>query len=100
MKYVQEKLPIAIDYDQTITNDVAMWLDIIKLMQSCGHAVIIVTMRYNNVHEQIPYAIANAVDYVFYTGRRAKRDFLAEQRVYPKIWIDDCPDFILNSALG
>ena len=96
---VQKVLPIAIDYDQTITDDPDLWLAIIDLMKSRGHTVIIATMRYDNEHERIPTHIARAVDYVFYTGRRAKKYFLAEHLVCPKIWIDDSPLFITTSAL-
>ena len=40
----QQKL-IAIDYDGTITADVEMWIEIIKIIIARGHEVVIATMH-------------------------------------------------------
>jgi len=35
---------------------------------------------------------------VYYTGRKSKRNFLKREGIYPTIWIDDRPDYIINDA--
>jgi hypothetical protein len=85
---------IALDYDDTYTEDPEGWDAVVNLLESRGHEFICVTMRY----ESEPIEIG--VDCViYYTGRRAKITWLKENGVPPPdIWIDDCPHFLFTDS--
>jgi ribosomal protein S8 len=87
-------MTIAIDYDDTCTTDLKMFSQIIKIMKASGHNPIIVTMRYDheedNFLNNIRSTSNNGIN-VYYTGRKAKQEFMAQLGIYPDIWIDDNP---------
>ena len=72
---------IALDYDGTYTRDPAMWNEFIKLAESAGHDVVIVTKRYNSEEIESPPAP------VHYMSRRDK----IHCQPSPDIWIDNNP---------
>jgi len=93
---------IAIDYDGTITEDINLFSQIVSLMKKSGHKPIIVTMRYTHEEDNTLNAILqkNSWDVpVYYTGRKAKRDFMFNLGILVDIWIDDRPDWILEDSL-
>jgi hypothetical protein len=79
---------LALDYDNTYTQDPVLWDGFILAARSRGHAVKIVTMRYPSEPVEVP-----GVD-VVYTSRQAKKHFMAAD-----VWIDDTPAFIFQDAL-
>lgn len=84
---------IALDYDGTYTEDPELWDAFIRVAQSFGHEVMIVTMRYPQeaIRHEVPCEI-------FYTGRLAKRQFMQRLSIEFTVWIDDIPEFILHST--
>lgn len=85
---------IALDYDGTYTADPALWDGFINAAQSRGHQVHIVTMRAASE----PVRVGAGVTRIHYTDRKAKRPFMQALGLTVQIWIDDMPDFILESA--
>ena len=84
---------IALDYDRTITADPEMFR---YLVEEFGdrHEFIVVTNR--RPIEPVDDWWDRAVD-VYYTNGHAKRDFLANEGVYPDLWIDDEPEYITEN---
>lgn len=85
---------IALDYDGTYTADPGLWNHFVDVARSRSHEVHIVTMRADSE----PVRLGCVVDRVHYTDRKAKRAFMQAKGLTVQIWIDDMPDFILESA--
>lgn len=76
-----------------------MWDQFIVLAKLSGHTVICVTMRYDNREGDIVHKnLDNKVSSIYFTGRKAKQEFLLEQNIIPNVWIDDNPKWILFNA--
>ena len=82
---------IAIDYDNTYTEDPEMWLSIIDIMQNRGHYVMCVTFRYEEECSLIDPRLKEKVNEFIATGRRAKFKYLDNKNINVDIWIDDDP---------
>lgn len=87
---------IALDYDNCYTQDPECWDKVIGLLQEAGHNVMIVTMRGED--EPVSRNLADRLS-VYYTCRRAKRNFMVLQGVLIDVWIDDTPDAILHDFI-
>lgn len=85
---------IALDYDGTYTADPILWDTFIFTAQHRGHQVHVVTMR----HESEPVRLGEQPARIHYTDRKAKLPFMVALGLTVQIWIDDRPDFILQSA--
>ncbi len=94
----QQKL-IAIDYDGTITADVEMWIEIIKIIIAHGHEVVIATMRTQEEKKTMDDRIVDLVPWIVPTSRKAKLPFLKAFGIEPDIWIDDQPTWLFADAL-
>lgn len=94
---------IALDFDGTYTRDALAWNGFIGLMRGFGHKVYVVTMRYgpeyplNEAHEVIRM-LGQKVDAIYFTGRKAKRSFMAKCCIDIHVWIDDQPEFVVIDA--
>ena len=93
---------ISIDYDETYTCDPEAWDHVISLLREYGHTVYCVTMRYPDLGEalEVMAYLNDKVDAMFFTGRKAKKDFMFDQGICVNVWIDDMPTFILHDARG
>ncbi len=91
---------IAIDYDDTFTRDPLGWHEAMQIMQAHGHTIIGATMRHEREAGGMSALYMQVCDTVYFTGRVAKRKFLASKGVLPHVWIDDNPEFIVMSAAG
>jgi DNA-binding LacI/PurR family transcriptional regulator len=93
---------LSLDYDDTYTRDPVLWDAFIYNARARGHTVLVVTMRYDVPHEADPVrkALTHKVDGFFFTGRKAKRPFMASKGVNVSVWIDDQPGWILTDAAG
>lgn len=89
---------VALDWDDTYTRDPQMWNDIIGIMQHAGHTVYCVTMRAAAEGRAVKEALESRVDGIFFTARRAKRDFMNSRGINIDVWIDDSPAFVLMNA--
>lgn len=87
---------ICIDFDDTYTKDPVLWNEFILLAKSRGHRVICCTMRYEiEEGEELTQTIGKVVDLIYFTNRNSKKAFLNNLNIFPDIWIDDEPSFIL-----
>lgn len=89
---------IALDFDGTYTADPELWDEFISKARSRGHAIDLVTMRHPHESESVDRQIKGKVDSIVYTGRKGKKrhmEFIAKE---VDVWIDDCPQFILEDA--
>lgn len=85
-------MTIAIDYDGTITEDPKLFREIVSMIKTFGHKPIIVTMRYKHEEDNFLNAVLQKSSWdidVYYTGRKAKRDFMFSIGILVDIWIDD-----------
>jgi len=90
---------IALDYDGTYTKDADLWNSFISDARAKGHEVLVVTMRHSEGEgEEVRRHSQDKVDWIHFTGRKAKREYLSAMQIFPHIWIDDQPDFILYGA--
>jgi uncharacterized protein YueI len=76
-------MKIALDYDNTFTQDPGMWMAFIYMAQRCGHEITIVTSR----HPHTPVPLTGLP--VIYCGFTAKHNHHKAD-----VWIDDDPKHI------
>ena len=91
------KKVFAIDYDGTYTMDPELWLMIIKLIIARGHDVVIATMRTESECHDIDQRLKDIVR-IIPTHRQSKMKYLSDLGIFPSIWIDDMPIFILENG--
>ena len=88
---------ICMDFDNTYTKDKTLFDSFIKFAQELGHEVICCTMRKEEEGEWIEETIGNYCK-VYYSDRQAKKPYLESIDIFPDIWIEDKPEFILMDA--
>jgi hypothetical protein len=96
--HIEFEKVIAVDFDETITDDPETWLVAMRAFERGGYVCKIVTWRY--AHEG-PEELQFLVDLgykIYYTGRKAKRRYMADCGVQVAIWIDDNPWAILHDC--
>ena len=86
---------IALDYDDTYTQDPELWQQFISNAHRKEHTVICATMRHEHEHVDMCDVLKDRVRIVF-TGRQQKREYLESIGLYPDVWIDDMPEFIVK----
>lgn len=93
-------LTVAVDYDDTITSDVSLWLQIISLFKSNGWSVMIVTGRRNTIsnRQEIEQCVPGVPVYFAYD--QPKRDFMDSHGISIDVWIDDVPEMIIGDLSG
>ena len=90
---------ICLDYDGTYTDFPEIFDAIIPLWQKSGCEVILCTLRYEREEDAGILKLQERFKLpVYYTGRQAKQFFLAERMIFPHIWIDDNPKWIIEDA--
>lgn len=90
---------LALDYDETYTEDPEFWDLVIGLAVTRGHSVICATMRHEHEGEEIVSNLGHKVERIIFTGRKAKHRFVQEAGYYPSVWIDDSPHWLFRDAL-
>lgn len=88
----------ALDYDDTASEDLELWVYFCKMARSRGHNVYIVTMRYPSECYDIPKVLADNTCGVYPTSRMAKNPFMLAQGIVIHNWIDDNPRAIYMNA--
>ena len=89
---------IGLDWDETVTEDVDTFMQLITLFRSAGHAVFIVTARAPENAKKCEQVLAeyNLGDVPVYgTTYRAKMPFMKAAGVRIDVWIDDHPPRLL-----
>lgn len=87
-------MTIAIDYDQTYTNDPALWDCFILDAKSRGHAVWIVTCRRDTLENRADVKVSGCA--VIFTNLSAKQWSLEQRGLKVDVWIDDDPACVLH----
>ena len=90
---------IALDYDDTYTQDPELWNEFIKNSKQKDHEVICVTMRHDIDFErtEVVDSIGKLCNIIF-TGRKSKKLFLNMMGIIPDVWIDDKPFYIYEDG--
>lgn len=88
---------ICLDYDGSYTEFQMLFKLIINYCLNHDIEVIMCTMRYEYEKDSELRFLETEIR-VYYTGRKAKELYLKELGVFPSLWIDDQPIFILNDA--
>lgn len=85
-------MKIALDYDETFTNDPELWISFVINAKNNGHSVSFVTYRNSNWNNSDIEEYAKILDIciVFSNGRQKAEVFDAD------VWIDDKPVNIPN----
>ena len=90
------KVLIALDYDDTYSTDPELWLAFVTSALARGHRVEVATMRAPHEHEDLDPRLVALIPVNFCNGV-AKKLALARKGIYPNIWIDDRPDWIVGN---
>jgi 5'(3')-deoxyribonucleotidase len=92
---------IAIDFDDTLTRDAALWIAFISVAKALGHRCVCVTARRNtaeNIESIDEWLKENMIDLpVYFTSLGSKVEHMKKLGIKIDIWIDDDP---LKCALG
>lgn len=90
---------LAIDYDDTYTLDPSLWDEFIRKARKKGHRVVIATMRYPEDKDGGIKKLEKKVNKVIFTCKQAKKPYLQKMNVFPDVWIDDKPQYILKDKV-
>jgi hypothetical protein len=89
---------IAVDFDETISDNESAWLLLMLTLERHGYHVVVCTWRKPTTYpEDLQFLIDKGFK-VYYTSGQAKQTYMEKQGVKVSIWIDDNPFSILNSA--
>ena len=87
---------VAIDYDQTISDNEGLWLQVMRMLERAGYHVVVCTWRSpTNYPEDLQWLVDKGYK-VYYTSGQAKDKYVKSQGVDVAIWIDDFPYSINN----
>lgn len=99
------KTTIALDFDCTFTADIEFWRLFVQLCAKRGHAVVLVTARYDTpenhalVRDVIGAPTVRLLSGLVFTSRGPKRPRAAARGYKIDIWIDDLPEFVGSANL-
>lgn len=97
---VKHKTTYSFDFDNTITRDIEGTLHVMRYLQNRGHRVIVCTARMRDVFpEDLQFLIDGGWE-VYFSEHKSKDIYLREQGIFVDVWIDDCPDAVLNDFHG
>jgi hypothetical protein len=89
---------ICLDYDGTFTELPDLMFMIIEYCSKNNIKCILATMRYDYEKDAALQKIEEKIK-VYYTGRKAKKEFLECYGIYPSVWIDDNPEWLYKDSL-
>lgn len=95
--FEREKV-ICVDYDETISDNPGTWLSVMRTLELGGYVVYVCTWRYPHECQELQFLVDKGYR-VFYTGRKAKKKYMADQGIEVSIFIDDNPFAILHDCL-
>lgn len=88
---------IALDYDESYTAFPELFNIIIAWCERNDTMCIMATMRYESEKDYVLEKLEQKIR-VIYTNRQGKEKALNAMGIFPNLWIDDCPRFILGDA--
>ncbi|MFT6988191.1 MAG: hypothetical protein ACJASL_000151 [Paraglaciecola sp.] len=85
-------MKIALDYDETYTEDPVLWTAFVNHCVARGHSVTFVTYRPENANNAYIESDAErlGIDIIYTAGKQKQHCFKAD------VWIDDCPETIVK----
>ncbi|MNG98636.1 hypothetical protein D3C79_577860 [compost metagenome] len=95
---MKEPKVIAVDFDETISDNEGGWLKVMMMLESLGYHVVVCTWRTPQTYPEDLKFLVDKGFKVFYTSLRCKKDYMKAQGIDVAIWIDDNPFAILNDA--
>jgi hypothetical protein len=93
---LKESKVVAIDFDETISDNPAAWLTVMSVLERAGYHVVVCTWRTPSSYPEDLEFLVDKGYKVYYTSFRCKMAYMKEQGVDVAIWIDDNPFAILN----
>jgi hypothetical protein len=88
------------DFDNTISRDPEAFLYMMNYLQGRGHNVIVCTARLKEVYpEDLQFLIDKGYK-VYWSEHKSKDRYLRSIGINVDVWIDDCPDAVLNDFDG
>lgn len=87
---------LALDYDDTYTQDKIFWDLMIDLAQSRGHKVYCITARSTRHEEEVLDDLEKRLgrDSILFTTGAAKQSYAYSKGINISVWIDDNPTMI------
>ena len=95
---VDEQKTIGIDFDETISDNPAAWLVVMKVLEQAGYRVVVVTWRKPDSWPEDLQFLVDKGNKIYYTSLHAKQKHMENLGIKVSIWIDDNPFAILNDA--
>jgi len=92
---------IALDIDETYTEDTTLWDHFIRVAQNKGHEVIVVTMRHESeLDDEYADRLKEQGLKIYCSARSQKREYMMslEPKIFVDVWIDDCPEAICDGS--
>jgi hypothetical protein len=86
---------ICLDYDGTYTTFPELLNLIVDYCKSKNYKVILATMRYESEKDAGLSEIENKGVTIYYTNRKAKIPYLNSLGIYPDLYVDDNPKWLL-----
>lgn len=94
----REPKVVAVDFDETISDNEEGWVRVLALLERIGYHVVICTWRTPTTYPEDLQFLVDKGYAVFYTSLQCKKEYMASQGIDVAIWIDDNPFAILNDA--
>ncbi len=86
---------IAIDYDDTFTQDPAFWRRFCRMAMAAGHKVIMVTNRQGTHHDVSELRnLRRCLHEIIFAQHGPKRHAARARGYRPHVWIDDNPSTV------
>lgn len=99
--YVINPTVFSFDFDNTISRDPQGFLAVMELLEKRGHTVYVVTARREEVHDEDFDEVRKKGYRVIKTRHISKQKWMEEvEGIHVDVWIDDCPDAVLNNWHG
>lgn len=98
--YFERSKVVAIDFDETISDNPGTWLSVMRALELGGYTVYVVTWRFpHTAPEDLQFLVDKGYK-IFYTGLKAKKSFMERLGIKVDIFIDDNPFAILNDCVN
>lgn len=94
------KTVFSFDYDNTISRDPTGFLFLMRFLRERGHTIYVVTARRKDVHPEDFQWLLELGWEVIWTEHKAKQQFMIDRGTPIDVFIDDCPDALLNDWHG
>lgn len=95
----QDPKIIAFDFDETISDNEPLWLQVMLALEKGGYHVVVCTWRTPTTYPEDLQFLVDKGFKVYYTSGQAKQQYMWNIGVKVSIWIDDNPWAILNDAI-